>query len=52
MAKLTQKQIRAKLKKKSRPLVKKDAAEMRAEANKSVEPFRNPARKEWLNKGK
>lgn len=52
MAKLTQKQIRAKLKKKSRPLTKKDAGEMRAEANKSVEPFRHPERKEWLNKGK
>ena len=52
MARLTQKQIRAKLKKKSRPLLKKDATEMRAEANKSVEPFRLPQRKEWLNLGK
>jgi hypothetical protein len=50
MAQLTQKQIRARLKKKSRPLVKKDATELRAEAKSSVDPFRLPARKEWLNK--
>lgn len=50
MARLTQKQIRAKLKKKSRPLVNKDATELRAEAKLSIDPFRLPARKEWLNK--
>lgn len=50
MARLTHKQIRAKLKKKSKPTPKKDPAQMREEAKKSLDPFRLPARKEWLNK--